>query len=239
MKVIAVVSGGMDSVILAHHLADLGHELKLLSVDYGQRHVREIACARQCAARLGVEHRVADLSGLRPLLAGSALTDDSVPVPEGHYEAESMKLTVVPNRNMLLVAAAVAWAVSLKFDAAAIGAHRGDHAIYPDCRAEFQDALDSAVRLCDWHPVRVERPFIGMSKAEIAAEGARLGVPFACTWSCYNGGAVHCGKCGTCTERIEAFALAGVPDPTEYMTAPAPLVSHGPPTPFDLGNIIP
>lgn len=237
-KVVAVVSGGMDSVTLAHRLHAAGHAIKLLSVDYGQRHRREIACARACAARLGVEHCIADLSALRPLLGGSALTDDAVPVPHGHYEAESMKLTVVPNRNMLLLATAAAWAVSLEFDAVAIGAHRGDHAIYPDCRAEFHEAMDAALSLCDWHPVRVLRPFIAMSKAEIAAEGARLGVPFAETWSCYEGGDIHCGRCGTCVERREAFALAGVPDPTEYAPEPAGVVvSHGPPSMFDLANV--
>jgi 7-cyano-7-deazaguanine synthase len=221
MKVVAVVSGGMDSVTLAHSLRAEGHDLALLSVDYGQRHARELACAAACAARLGVPHRVADLRALAPLLGGSSLTDPAVPVPEGHYAAESMKATVVPNRNMILLAVAAGWAISRGAEAVAIGAHAGDHAIYPDCRPEFADAMDRALSLCDWSPVRVLRPFIGETKAGIAALGARLGVPWAETWSCYKGGDAHCGRCGTCVERREAFELAGVPDPTRYDVAEA------------------
>lgn len=222
MKIVAVVSGGMDSVTLAHHLQAEGHDLRLLSVDYGQRHGKELAFARECAERLGVEHRTADLSALRPLLAGSSQTDASVPVPHGHYAEESMKLTVVPNRNMLLLATAAAWAIALKADAVAYGAHAGDHAIYPDCRAEFVDALEHALSLADWHKVAILRPFVTRTKADIAALGRDLGVPFDRTWSCYQGGDIHCGLCGTCYERRESFALAGVPDPTEYRSVAIP-----------------
>lgn len=127
-----------------------------------------------------------------------------------------MKLTVVPNRNMILLALAGAWAVSTKSEAIAYAAHAGDHAIYPDCRPEFAEAMQGALLLCDWHPVRIARPFLAMSKADLVKLGAELGVPFALTWSCYKGGDKHCGKCGTCVERREAFELAGVPDPTKY-----------------------
>lgn len=127
-----------------------------------------------------------------------------------------MKATVVPNRNMLLIATAAAWAMSLKAASVAYGAHGGDHAIYPDCRPAFADALDQAIRLADWHEVTLERPFVGMDKTAIVRRGAELGVPFALTWSCYVGGDRHCGKCGTCVERKEAFVRAGVPDPTVY-----------------------
>ncbi|MFM9146691.1 MAG: 7-cyano-7-deazaguanine synthase, partial [Verrucomicrobiota bacterium] len=139
-----------------------------------------------------------------------------VKVPEGHYEEESMKATVVPNRNMLLISVATAWAVSLRAESVAYGAHGGDHAIYPDCRPEFAEALDRAVRLADWHEVRLERPFVKMDKAAIVRRGAELDVPFSLTWSCYVGGERHCGKCGTCVERKEAFRLARVTDPTDY-----------------------
>jgi 7-cyano-7-deazaguanine synthase len=216
MKVVLILSGGLDSsVLLARLLADR-HEVHALSVDYGQRHRRELDAAREIAAHYGVEHRVADLSGLRPLLAGSSQTDASVPVPHGHYAEESMKATVVPNRNMLLLGAAGAWAISLKADAVAYGAHAGDHAIYPDCRPAFVNALESALLLADWHQVRILRPFIGLTKADIARLGKDLGVPIAKTWSCYEGGDIHCGACGTCWERRESFLLAGVDDPTEY-----------------------
>ena len=230
---VVVVSGGMDSVTLAHALAADGHRLALLTVDYGQRHRREIDCAASCAARLGVEHRVVDLRTLRPLMAGSALTDDSVAVPEGHYEDESMKQTVVPNRNMILLAVAAAWSISRGADGVAIGAHAGDHAIYPDCRDEFAKAMAVVLGLCDWRPVALVRPFIDRTKADIAALGHRLGVPFEQTWSCYKGGERHCGRCGTCVERREAFALAGVHDPTPYQGDPG--VHLGPPGPFGLG----
>lgn len=201
-------------MLLAHLLAE-GREVHCLSVDYGQRHRRELEAARAICAHYGVDHRLADLRALAPLFGSNALTG-GVKVPEGHYEEESMKATVVPNRNMLLISVATAWAVSLKAESVAYGAHGGDHAIYPDCRPEFAEALDRAVRLADWHEVRLERPFVKMDKAAIVRRGAELDVPFGLTWSCYVGGERHCGKCGTCVERKEAFRLAGVADPTDY-----------------------
>jgi len=210
-----IYSGGVDSTVLLAHLLAEGREVHCLSVDYGQRHRRELEAARAICAHYGVDHRLADLRALAPLFGSNALTG-GVKVPEGHYEEESMKATVVPNRNMLLISVATAWAVSLKAESVAYGAHGGDHAIYPDCRPEFAEALDRAVRLADWHEVRLERPFVKMDKAAIVRRGAELDVPFGLTWSCYVGGERHCGKCGTCVERKEAFRLAGVADPTDY-----------------------
>lgn len=210
-----IYSGGVDSTVLLAHLLAEGREVHCLSVDYGQRHRRELEAARAICAHYGVDHRLADLRALAPLFGSNALTG-GVKVPEGHYEEESMKATVVPNRNMLLISVATAWAVSLRAESVAYGAHGGDHAIYPDCRPEFAEALDRAVRLADWHEVRLERPFVKMDKADIVRRGAELDVPFGLTWSCYVGGERHCGKCGTCVERKEAFRLAGVADPTDY-----------------------
>jgi len=210
-----IYSGGVDSTVLLAHLLAEGREVHCLSVDYGQRHRRELEAARAICAHYGVDHRLADLRALAPLFGSNALTG-GVKVPEGHYEEESMKATVVPNRNMLLISVATAWAVSLRAESVAYGAHGGDHAIYPDCRPEFAEALDRAVRLADWHEVRLERPFVKMDKAAIVRRGAELDVPFGLTWSCYVGGERHCGKCGTCVERKEAFRLAGVTDPTDY-----------------------
>ncbi|MFM7399105.1 MAG: 7-cyano-7-deazaguanine synthase QueC [Verrucomicrobiota bacterium] len=210
-----IYSGGVDSTVLLAHLLAEGREVHCLSVDYGQRHRRELDAARAICVHYGVDHRLADLRALAPLFGSNALTG-GVKVPEGHYEEESMKATVVPNRNMLLISVATAWAVSLKAESVAYGAHGGDHAIYPDCRPEFAEALDRAVRLADWHEVRLERPFVKMDKAAIVRRGAELDVPFGLTWSCYVGGERHCGKCGTCVERKEAFRLAGVTDPTDY-----------------------
>lgn len=215
-RTVLIHSGGMDSTVLLAHLVAEGREVHALSVDYGQRHRRELAAAAELCAHYRVSHRIADLRGVTSLFGANALTDAQVAVPEGHYEEASMKATVVPNRNMLLIATAAAWAMALKAGAVAYGAHGGDHAIYPDCRPAFAEALDKAIRLADWHEVSLERPFVGWDKTAIVRRGAELGVPFALTWSCYVGGDRHCGKCGTCVERKEAFVRAGVLDPTVY-----------------------
>lgn len=219
-KSIVVYSGGLDSTVLLAKLVAEGREVKALSVDYGQRHRRELEAAAKVCALLGVEHRVADLSGLKPLLAGSSQTDESVAVPHGHYAEENMKLTVVPNRNMLLLAAAAAWAISLKYDSVAYAAHAGDHAIYPDCREEFVAPLAEALRNADWHEVGLERPFLLYTKAEIVKVGERAcaAQAMALSYSCYEGGEEHCGLCGTCQERRVAFRDANVPDRTKYST---------------------
>ena len=223
MKAIAIVSGGMDSVTLAYLLASQGHDLHLLSFDYGQRHVKELEYARRCAADLGAEHTVIDLSTLTPLLRGSALTDD-IDVPEGHYAAPNMRLTVVPNRNAIMLAIAYAAAGAEGAGIVATGVHAGDHPIYPDCRPEFIKAFDEMERhATDGHAVEglhLYAPFVNMSKADIVAVGAALFVPYANTWSCYKGDTVHCGVCGTCVERREAFKISGVTDPTIYVRKP-------------------
>ena len=212
---IVVLSGGLDSTAALASMLDKGHRCATLSVDYGQRHRRELTSARVVSSHYGVEHQVADLSALRYLLAGSCLTSD-IAVPHGHYAEASMKATVVPNRNMLLLAVAGAWAIGRKADAIVYGAHAGDHAIYPDCRPEFAEAMACALGLADWHHVEIWRPFVTWTKADIVREGLRLQAPLGLTYSCYEGRVLHCGRCGTCVERAEAFALAGAVDPTEY-----------------------
>lgn len=217
MDTIVICSGGLDSVTLAHKVAADGRLGGLLSFDYGQRHVKELDCAAACAARLDVGHRVVDISGVGRGLAGSALTDD-VAVPDGHYAEETMKLTIVPNRNAIMLAVAFGLAAARQARAVAVAVHGGDHFIYPDCRPGFIDAFqrmqDAALE--GVAEIALEAPFVHLSKADIVAEGARNGTPFAETWSCYKGGARHCGRCGTCVERREAFDLAGVADPTDY-----------------------
>ncbi len=219
MKAIAIVSGGMDSVTLAYLLASQGHNLRLLSFDYGQRHVKELEYAHRCAVDLGAAHTVIDLSTLTPLLRGSALTDD-IAVPEGHYTAPNMRLTVVPNRNAVMLSIAYAVAVAEGAGMVATGVHAGDHPIYPDCRPEFIDAFDRMEQYAtDGHAadgLHLYAPFVHMTKAEIVTLGASLFVPYELTWSCYKGLSAHCGVCGTCVERREAFQLAGVIDPTIY-----------------------
>ena len=217
MRYIIILSGGMDSATLLYDSVRCrGVHARALSVNYGQRHVKELVYAVALTKRLGVEHRVVDLSALRSLMGGSSQTDAAVEVPEGHYAEESMKLTVVPNRNMILLAVAGAWAIATRSDAVAYAAHAGDHAIYPDCREEFVEALSRAFGLADWHRVTIVRPYITMMKADIVRRGLEVGVPYELTWSCYKGGARHCGRCGTCVERREAFALAGAVDPAPY-----------------------
>jgi 7-cyano-7-deazaguanine synthase len=218
-KAIAVVSGGLDSVTLAYLLHSEGYELHLLSFDYGQRHRKELEYASQCATRLGAEHQIVDLSGIGSLLKGSALTDN-IEVPEGHYAAPNMAVTVVPNRNAVMLAVAYAVAVAEKADIVSAGFHSGDHPIYPDCRPDFVEAFEAMERIAtEGHAeasLHLYAPFVRINKQDIVAIGFRLGVPFQGTWSCYKGLERHCGKCGTCQERREAFALAGIADPTEY-----------------------
>lgn len=220
MKTVLCFSGGMDSTVLLAHLKNQGHEVYCISVDYGQRHVKELIASQLIAQHYNVRHEILELGAeLMPILRGcgsSQIEGENVKVPEGHYAEESMKATVVPNRNMVLLSLATMWAVSLKADNVAYAAHAGDHAIYPDCRDEFAEAMAAAISLCDWHVVHLERPFIKMTKAEIAKLGAELNAPLHLAWSCYKGNEKHCGKCGTCNERRESFELAGVKDPTEY-----------------------
>ena len=223
MKSVLVHSGGMDSTVLLYQLLADGDQVKALTIDYGQRHGKEIESARALCGELGVEHRVADLSGLGQLLSGSALTSSEVEVPEGHYAEESMKTTVVPNRNMILLSVSAGWAIASKYDRIAYAAHAGDHAIYPDCRPVIAEALDAAIGLADWHKADLHRPFVDLTKADIAALGNQLGVPFEKTWSCYKGLDLHCGRCGTCVERREALHLAEVKDLTPYEPDAPPL----------------
>lgn len=216
MKTVIVYSGGLDSTVLLYHLRDAGHDLHALSIDYGQRHRCELDRAAAICAELEIPQPMADLSAIQPLLAGNSLTSPEIEVAEGHYTEESMKTTVVPNRNMIFLAVATGHALSIQAGQIAYAAHSGDHAIYPDCRNEFADAMAAAIELADWEQVKLSRPFVDWSKADIVRRGAELGVPFEKTWSCYKGGEVHCGRCGTCIERREAFDLAKVEDPTTY-----------------------
>ncbi len=212
---VAIVSGGMDSVTMAYYMK-IGYALHLVTFDYGQRHKKEIEFAEMCAGKIGAKYTVIDLSGIGKSLK-SALTTPGIDIPHGEYADGNMGITVVPNRNAIMISIACGIALSEDTHIVAFGAHTGDHFIYPDCRPEFLLATELAIRLGnDEHKFRLFTPFINITKAEIVTVGSNLGVPYQDTWSCYEGGKLHCGKCGTCVERIEAFKEAGVEDPTVY-----------------------
>ena len=208
-RTVVVFSGGLDSTTLLYHQIAAGDAVRALSVDYGQRHrAAELAAARGIAGTLGVEHRVLDLRGLVEFFGPNSLTDASVAVPEGAYAPDTMALTVVPNRNMILLAVALAWAASGGADAVAFGAHGGAYTPYPDCEPAFAAAMHAAAQVCDARPLAVLAPFVAWSKADIVRRAVALGVPLAGTWSCYAGGDIHCGTCSTCIDRRTAFAKA-------------------------------
>ncbi|MCD8563269.1 MAG: 7-cyano-7-deazaguanine synthase QueC [Alphaproteobacteria bacterium] len=217
MKTLVICSGGLDSVTLAYKIARERTLIGLIGFDYGQRHKKELEYSKACAESLGVPYTSFDISGIGKALSGSALTDD-IAVPEGYYAEENMRVTVVPNRNAIMLSIAYGVGAACGAEAVAAAFHGGDHYIYPDCRPGFVEAFqamqDQALEgVAD---IRLYTPFVTISKAGIVEEGARLGVPFEKTWSCYKGEEKHCGRCGTCVARREAFHLAGVSDPTEY-----------------------
>ena len=217
MQTLVICSGGLDSVTLAHRIAAADSLAGILTFNYGQRHLKEVDFARACAQRLSVPFDLIDITGIGAHLVGSSLTD-SVDVPDGHYAEETMRATVVPNRNAIMLTIAFGLANARKLDAVATAVHGGDHFIYPDCRPgfvqSFQTMQDHALE--GFGRVRLLTPYIRHGKEFIAEEGKNLGVPFDQTWSCYKGKDQHCGRCGTCVERREAFDLAGVDDPTIY-----------------------
>jgi len=214
---ICIYSGGMDSFTLVSELHDHGTLHSCLSFDYGQRHSKELTYARSVCTELSIPHKIVDLSSLKGLLGGSALTDD-IAVPEGHYQQENMKLTVVPNRNMIMLSIAMAYAVANKLNAVYFGAHAGDHEIYPDCRPGFVDAMGAVARLANWHPVSIKAPYLRLDKGDILTLGYAMGLDYSKSWTCYAGRAKACGKCGSCQERLEGFAKIGKVDPLEYET---------------------
>jgi 7-cyano-7-deazaguanine synthase len=216
MKTIVLLSGGMDSVT-ALYWAQAEHEVVgAVSFDYGAKHNhREIPLAAWHCAQSGVKHDIIDLDFVNRLFASDLLKSGG-DVPEGHYADETMKKTVVPFRNGIMLAIACGLAESREAEALVIAAHSGDHAIYPDCRERFMQGMAAAMREGTYAKIELLRPFIHLDKTGIAKLGASLGVDYGKTWSCYKGGEVHCGKCGTCVERIEAFKLAVLEDPTVY-----------------------
>jgi 7-cyano-7-deazaguanine synthase len=222
-KTLILLSGGMDSVTALHWAAREHEVVGAVSFDYGAKHNhRELELAAWHCGQLGVRHDNVALPFVNDLFASDLLKSGGE-IPDGHYEEESMKRTVVPFRNGIMLAIACGIAESRGAEAIAIAAHAGDHAIYPDCREPFMLGIATAMREGTYARIELLRPFIHLDKAAIAQLGHELGVDYAQTWSCYKGGVIHCGTCGTCVERREAFAKAGLIDPTEYLsTGPLP-----------------
>lgn len=221
MKVCVLLSGGMDSVAALYEVL-AGHQMvACLSFDYGAKHnAREIPFAKLHAERNGILHQVIRLDFINRLFKSDLLQSGGA-IPDGHYAEASMKQTVVPFRNGIMLAIAAGYAESVDAEALVIAAHSGDHAIYPDCREPFMQAIATAMSEGTYAKIQLLRPFIHLDKAGIAQRGTELGIDFAETWSCYKGGEIHCGTCGTCVERREAFLLARLPDPTVYAQTPA------------------
>lgn len=219
-KTLVLLSGGIDSVTLLHAVVTESETVVAVSFDYGSKHnASELPMAAWQCGQLGIEHTVIPLSFMADHFR-SALLKAGGDIPEGHYQEASMKQTVVPFRNGIMLAVAAGFAESIQASGLAIAAHAGDHAIYPDCRDTFMRPMGEAITAGTYAGITLERPFIHKSKAEIVAIGAGLGVDYSQTWSCYKGGEWHCGKCGTCVERREAFIRAGVADPTSYESTP-------------------
>ena len=214
---LVVMSGGLDSTVALYQAIDAGGDVRGVSFDYGQRHRVEVDRAELIARCAGVPWRRIDLSTLAPAFPSSALTNPDISVPLEPYDGTTMDATVVPMRNAIMLSIAAGIVASHGGGKVIAGIHSADHALYPDCRPAFVQAMQQTIdRSLDGIAVRLVVPFVDIDKTEIVKIGHRLGVPFDRTWSCYQGGGVQCGRCGTCRERRRAFAEAGVPDPTVY-----------------------
>ena len=219
-KAVVIASGGIDSTTLIYKLTSKGYSLKTLTFLYGQKHLKESEYAIKTFEKLSLDYRLVDISGIKDLISGSALTDSRVEIPEvpettEHYD--TLKTTIVPNRNSIFLSLAVAYAQQLKYNSVFYGAHHSDRGVYPDCRREFIESFEHSQRLAnDNEQFRIIAPFVEMDKAEIVKLGHQLGVPYEDTWSCYKGLELHCGHCSSCSERKRAFSNSGIKDPTIY-----------------------
>jgi len=215
-KVVVIYSGGMDSFTVLHKAIEQGLTPYALTFDYGQRHIKEIEVAKDVCKELGVNHKIIDISAINQLIGGSSLTDSSIEVALGHYEEENMKSTVVPNRNMILLSLAIGYAVSIGAEQVYYGAHSGDHAIYPDCRPEFVEKMNDVAAIANYEKTEIFSPYLNSNKIGILKDGLAMGLDYSKTWTCYNGREKACGQCGSCVERLEAFAENGITDPIPY-----------------------
>lgn len=215
---VVLLSGGIDSTTALAVATATTTPVLALSVDYGQRHRREVDAAARVASHYRVPHTVLDLTGWGGLLTGSALTDTTVAVPDGGDMGPGASDTVVPNRNAVLLMSAVGIAQSRGASEVWVAVHAGDHTVYPDCRPEFIEAADRTARVATEGRVRIVAPFVRSTKADIVRVAGQVGAPLHLSWSCYEGGGTHCGRCGACRGRRAGFQEAGVVDPTVYLS---------------------
>lgn len=219
-KAVIILSGGLDSSTLAYHLHSEGYALTCISFDYGQKHIKELQSAAEIAKSLNAEHHIINLSYMNHFLQDSSLVNQELENPKEEYARDNMLITVVPNRNTMMLSLSWTIACARNAEILAFGPHKGDNYVYADCRPDYFTAMNLALRLgtidSRHEDLRLVAPFINWTKTDIVNRGAELGVPFAKTWSCYDGRELHCGLCGTCRQRKQAFIDAGISDPTRY-----------------------
>ena len=215
-KITLIYSGGSDSYTLLHYALDKGFDVDCLTFNYGQKHVKEIDFAKSVCMEMNLKHTLIDIGDSNTIFGSSSLVDEDNDIPHGSYKEDSMKSTIVPNRNMIFISYAIAYSIANEIDEVWYGAHAGDHFIYPDCRPDFLKSMDTAAGLCDPLKVSIKGPFINLNKGEIFKIGIGLGVDYSKTWTCYEGKEFPCGKCGSCVERLEAFADNQECDPINY-----------------------
>ncbi|RUR40687.1 7-cyano-7-deazaguanine synthase QueC [Vreelandella populi] len=213
---VVIYSGGMDSYTVLHRAIREGLNVHALSFNYGQRHARELDVATQVCQQLAIPHQVVDIRAIHGLIDNSALTNSDKAMPNGDYADDNLRSTVVPNRNMILLSLAIAKAVNIGAGRVDYGAHGGDHVLYPDCRPEFVEAMNQVAGIANFEPVTLHAPYLKATKAEILRDGLSMGLDYQHTWTCYEGRELACGTCGSCRERLDAFATNNTVDPLAY-----------------------
>ena len=215
-SVLVVYSGGLDSYTLLNKAMKKFDRVEAITFNYGQKHNKEIEYAKSNCAELNIKHEVVNLD-LENILAGSALVGD-IDIPEGNYDKEKMKQTIVPNRNMIMISVAASLVIKNDIKYLWYAAHSGDHEIYPDCRPEFIDKMAAALEICDYHKIKFEAPFQNLSKSEIVATGLSMDLDYSKTWTCYEGKEKPCGKCSACLERALSFEANNTEDPLNVVS---------------------
>jgi 7-cyano-7-deazaguanine synthase len=217
-KILLILSGGMDSFTLLHHALHQDLTVECIIFSYGQRHIKEVKLAVNACQQNNLDYLEIKLDSIESIFSHSALVSSSLEVPHGSYKSETMQATIVPNRNMLFISYAIAYAISRGVEKVWYGAHAGDHFIYPDCRPEFLESMNNVAQKCHTTPITVQAPFLHLTKAEIVKLGLDINLDYSQTWTCYEGQTLSCGKCGSCNERLEAFLINDSVDPLQYQS---------------------